>query len=85
VRDGDHSPLAIAYFNNAYSFTSTPPSTPSWRGQRQFYSYFFSRMAKIARIDCYLRHVGLSARLSLWSYPPPTGRVFIKFDIRGVF
>ena len=45
------------------------------------------RVRKIAKNDYYLRHVHLcpSVRPSAWSNSAPTGRIFMKFDMRVFF
>jgi len=42
---------------------------------------FITRLCKIGKSDCELRHVCLSA----WKNSAPTGRIFVKFDIRRFF
>jgi hypothetical protein len=36
-READHSPPSSAEVKNAWSYTSTPPNTPSWRGAQLKY------------------------------------------------
>jgi len=42
----------------------------------------FRRVRNIAKNDCYLRRICLSARPSMWKISVPTGRNFMKFYIR---
>jgi hypothetical protein len=46
-REGDHSPPSTAEVKKEWSYTSTPPSIPSWRGQGKallcFYFYGYLR------------------------------------------
>jgi len=48
----------------------------------QFLIYCISRTEKS---DYNLRYVSPSVRLSAWNNSAPTGRTFIKFDIRAFF
>jgi len=46
---------------------------------------FFRSVRKIAKSDCYLRHIRPSVRLSVQNYSAPTGQSFMKTDIRVLF
>jgi hypothetical protein len=45
----------------------------------------FGRFRKIAKSNCWLRHVRPPARLPAWNISAPNGQIFMKFDILAFF